>query len=421
MKVLWICNMPLPGACKAFSIESGVGGGWLYEEARRLISGGEIELFVCFANRRSKKIKKAFDGEMTHYSIPRLLPNLFAYDFTMNKYFDEIIKDIKPDFVHIHGTENAVGLSAMRSHPELTYIVSLQGVLNYICMHECDGIPFWAHWSFGLATLIMQKGAGALHRRHIGGSKNEQKIVQGAKYVLGRTNYDYAFAQSVNINAKYIKNNRFLRESFYSKKWNSERLKNHTILIGNSAMPLKGVHYLFQAMPELIKRIPDIKVRIIGTESNICNIKDWLNISGYQLYLKRLIKHFNFKKHITFTGNLSAEELCVEMQNTSLFVLASNADNSPNMLGEAMILGVPCVASFVGGVPDMIVHRESGLLYQHDAPYMLASGIIEVLNDATFANKLSRGGKERAQEIYSPKNKEQLRNFYLWLLHEDIE
>ena len=55
-----------------------------------------------------------------------------------------------------------------------------------------------------------------------------------------------------------------------------------------------------------------------------------------------------------------------------IFVCPSSIENSPNSLGEAQILGVPCIASYVGGTPDMVTHKETGFLYRFEEFEMLA-------------------------------------------------
>ena len=57
---------------------------------------------------------------------------------------------------------------------------------------------------------------------------------------------------------------------------------------------------------------------------------------------------------------------------SNVFVSPSTIENSPNSLGEAMLLGIPCISSDVGGVKNLLKHEEEGYVYQTDAPYMLA-------------------------------------------------
>ena len=64
---------------------------------------------------------------------------------------------------------------------------------------------------------------------------------------------------------------------------------------------------------------------------------------------------------------------------------ASTIENSPNSVGEAMLLGCPVVSSCVGGVPDMLEHGREGFLYQASVPYMLAWYVKRVFGDDELA------------------------------------
>ena len=88
--------------------------------------------------------------------------------------------------------------------------------------------------------------------------------------------------------------------------------------------------------------------------------------------------------------------MCERMLRSHVFVSASSIENSPNTLGEAMLLGVPCVSSDVGGAKTMLVHEQDGLLYQADAPYMLAHNIHRIFRDRALAEKFSQNAKAHA-------------------------
>ncbi len=407
MKVLWICNMPLPGAVEAFGLKKEFGGGWLQAEAKLLMENRKVELYACFADRKSRVLKKVYDGSMTHYAIPRIIPSLFVYDSTMEQYFDRIITEVKPDFVHIHGTENTIGLAAMKSHPELTYVVSIQGVLTYIAKHECSTIPYWAKWSLSPFVFLKRNGAGVMRKRHLTGSRNELETIKRAQYILGRTSFDKTFAQNYGSQAEYVLSREHLRDSFYASSWNYYLCQKQTILFGGGVSPLKGLHSVLQAMPDILRKYPQAQLRVIGGK-----LPETVFMSGYGLYIKRLISKYSLEENVEFLGSLEERDVVNEMKKANVFVSASSIDNSPNMLGEAMLMGVPCVASYVGGIPDMVENGKSGILYQHDAPYMLASAVKDLFDSEEFAKRISEGAKARAEVLHGENNINQTMELY---------
>jgi hypothetical protein len=85
-------------------------------------------------------------------------------------------------------------------------------------------------------------------------------------------------------------------------------------------------------------------------------------------------------------------------------------DNSPNSLGEAMLVGMPCIASDVGGIPSMISDGENGLLYNHTDINELADKIELLFSDPALAKKLGAQAKITATERHSPAKIAELTN-----------
>ena len=93
-----------------------------------------------------------------------------------------------------------------------------------------------------------------------------------------------------------------------------------------------------------------------------------------------------------FTGPLGDEAMAEEFRKAHICVIPSAIENSPNSLGEAQIMGTPCVASFVGGVPDMITDNVTGLLYRFDDHIVLAYKIMELFKNDELAQYISKNG-----------------------------
>ena len=85
----------------------------------------------------------------------------------------------------------------------------------------------------------------------------------------------------------------------------------------------------------------------------------------------------------------------------NVFVSPSTIENSSNSIGEAMLLGCPVVASYVGGTPSLIDHEQEGLLYQVNSKEMLAYYILKVLENDGIAMELSHNSQKRAKEIHN--------------------
>ena len=105
-----------------------------------------------------------------------------------------------------------------------------------------------------------------------------------------------------------------------------------------------------------------------------------LHFTGYGKIVKRLIKKYHLKDKVTFLGLLTAVQMKEEYLRSNVFVCPSSIENSPNSLGEAQILGVPCVASYVGGIPDMMQGNEENL-YRFEEIEMLAEKVCRIFSN----------------------------------------
>lgn len=213
-------------------------------------------------------------------------------------------------------------------------------------------------------------------------------------------NWDRAAVEQFNPQARYHFCNESLRDSFYQSAWDIDQMEPYSIFVSQCGYPVKGFHYLLEAMPEILAKFP--KAHIYTTGKNLLRLSfiDRIKKNSYQQYLISLIKRFDLQDHVTFLGTLSEEQMCQRYLQANVYVSPSTVENSPNSLGEAMILGCLAVASDVGGVKNMLVHGTEGFVYQSSAPYMLAYYVKRIFADRNLALSFSAQARIHALKTH---------------------
>lgn len=382
MKILWITNNVFPEAESILNRKASLpgSGGWMSSLANEIKD--KLELFVAAPSSKVEETTVVDCGNVRHYIFPMGKGNC-----SYNKEYESIWKDINlevaPDVVHIHGTEYSHGLAFLKACGSNNVVVSIQGVMDEIAKHYNDGLSKWeiitnlTIHDILMSSLFQDKRRA--HQRAI----SEPQILKKVDFVMGRTTFDHAYVMSVNPNVLYFHCGEILRETFYRGCWEYSRCIPHTIFVSSARYPLKGFHMLLHALPSVIREFPDVKVMVAGgTLRNTSGIREKLSLTGYQNILNKYIEKLNLKKHICFLGALSAKEMKEQLLRANLFLLPSSNENSSNALGEAQLLGVPCLASFVGGTPDMIHDLSCGELYNYFDVNVLAYKICEQFRDS---------------------------------------
>ena len=238
----------------------------------------------------------------------------------------------------------------------------------------------------------------------------EQEALRRVQHVIGRTDWDAACMAELAPQAAYHFNNETLRDEFYTGEWSLDSCEPHSLFCSQAHVPLKGLHLLLQALATVRKRHPDVKLYV--------GRKDYGRIppfarNAYERYIHRLLRENDLYDHVAFTGSLNAQQMKERYLKSQVFVLPSSIENSPNSLGEAMLLGVPCIASDVGGVRCLMTHGAEGLIYPADDPHLLAYDICEMFAHPEKAAQMARAGREHAGKTHdAQKNLEILHQIY---------
>ncbi len=222
----------------------------------------------------------------------------------------------------------------------------------------------------------------------------EIEYIQRAQHVIGRTDWDKSHMWAINPEAKYHFCNETLRKPFYSAQWDISKCERHRIFLSQAASPIKGLHKVLLALPLILRHYPDTQVYIAG--GNFIRkdgYKSWLRNTTYANIIRSMIKQQDLAEHIHFTGPLDEYEMVKQYEKSHVFICPSSIENSPNSLGEAQLVGTPAVASFVGGVSNMVEHGKSGLLYRFEEHEMMAKYVCDIFASEELAIRLSTGGQ----------------------------
>jgi len=170
-----------------------------------------------------------------------------------------------------------------------------------------------------------------------------------------------------------------------------ERLQ---ILFVGRLIDLKGVNYLLDAIVKVQAIYPDIVLKIIG---------DGPEKSG----LQERVKDLGIKKNVTFGGVVPNYKLPGIYRDSDIFVIPSivNENGETEGLGivtlEAMACGTPVIGTNVGGIPDIIKDRITGLLVEEKNGKAIADSILEIIQNTSLRDDMCKNAHQLVQERFS--------------------
>ncbi len=381
LNILWITSMMLGEGAQFFNGQSPKSGSWVQSLWNILVKqpGLKIALAAPGQPKKGKRILEGEDGAV-YCVIPR------ATDPTAYSAPDEwreIMGRVKPDVIHIHGTEYPYGADWVRTFGPGKVVVSIQGLLSVIARNYLGGIPA-SDFPSTLRDVLKHDSPKRQQASYVKRGEAERKLLGNVTHIIGRTSWDRAHVKAINPNATYHYGGETLRPLFYERKWSYGECRPHTIFVSQGYYPLKGLHKLIEALPLVLREFPDTKIRLSGHPPFGATK---LSLGAYGAYLKKLMKRLGVEDRLEYVGLLDEAEMCQEYLWANLFVLPSAIENSPNSLGEAQMLEMPYLASYVGGTPDLCVDNP-GALYRFEEVEMLAEKICDIFRQgAAFKPK----------------------------------
>lgn len=396
-RVLWTSNIDLPAVAAELGQEPTPFGGWLTLMTSRLAQSPGFRIGVAMRSD-SKSFQRIEKDGITYYALPQR----DRFDVAQADV-DRVLAEFAPDILHVEGAEmrHARRFLSTWSGPRL---LSMQGVLNGYANYELGRLPIFAmlnpfrpRLALTALALLFQRQWQFLPRL-----ASERAAMQSANHIMGRTLWDRAQAKALSPDATYHHCARILRDVFYSTAWRQDESESFSIFVGNGSSARKGAHIAVHALALLLRDFPQATLHIAGEDPRTLSWRSAKRYVGYPVYLLHLIRRLGLEDSVRFTGVLSAQAMADRMARSHVCLMASLIENSPNTLGEAMIIGVPTVSAYAGGAPSMACDEVEALFYRPDDPAMLAFQIRRIFEDPALAARLSQAARARARKTHDP-------------------
>ena len=410
MKLMWVCNMKPGEIQKALTGKEG-SANWLDHVLADLAGSGNKLHVLC----RGGEEQGSLDENRSFACFRDRKP--YQYLPEVEAFFQGQMASYKPDVIHIWGTEYAHTFAAVNAAEKLglldRVVISIQGLCSVCALHYAEGVPQHILRRYTFRDLLRRDNIRDQIRAFARRGYYEVEALKKVRHVIGRTEWDRACVYGVNPGARYHFCNETLRHPFYEGGWDYAACTPHRIFASSCVYPVKGFHYLLHALAELKKEYPDATLAVTGKSFLDLSFMDKLHRGGYHKYLAQLVAEYHLEDSIEFLGKLSPEGMKEQYLKANVFALPSTIENSPNSLGEAMLLGTPCVAADVGGVTTLMRHESEGYVYQSTAPYMLAHYIRCLWESSDKASEMGQAARLHARQTHAPdKNIQDLLRIY---------
>lgn len=402
MRVLWFSLSPC-GSIRRNN-DQHLPQGWMISLEDEIKKYPSIELYVAYFSEKAES-EFYFDG--VHY-IPmgeRRSKNIFKRFVNLYKplslrdkekipWMLDAVRTSNPDIIHIHGTEDSFGLVADYIY-NIPITFSIQGLIAPYSEKYFTGIPKqFVMKTDTLYSILKNVGNRFQWRKFLYNAKRECGYLKKSRYIMGRTFWDEYCTLALNPNRQYFTVDEILRSQFYNCTWSCHNDRKHVKIVSTiSAGVYKGIETVLRTAQNL-KVYSDINFEwhIAGYDNKTNMLKAAEDYTGIHYSTCNIVLH----------GRIDADELSTLLLDSDIYVHASHIENSPNSVCEAMLVGMPIIASNTGGTSSMLTDGIEGLLVQDGDSYVLAGAITKLAKDKELSTRLGRAAQIRAMERHSP-------------------
>jgi glycosyltransferase involved in cell wall biosynthesis len=225
--------------------------------------------------------------------------------------------------------------------------------------------------------------------------KIQKFVAQNAKIIIVPSEYLKKIIIKWGIDSEKIKviYNAFEKPELKISKEetrNKFNLSGTIIISAGRLVPWKGFSALIEIMPEILERIPEAKLIIIGDGPEFKNIK-------YQ------ISNLKINKNIFLTGQISHDDVLLYFRAGDIFVLNTAYEGFSHFLLEAMAMGLPVITTKVGGNQEIIENGKNGSLVDYNNKDELKRAVIDLYNNWDLRTRMAQNAKNKVMEFTKEK------------------
>lgn len=404
IKILWL-EVSVPG--KYIDGEKTPIRGWQDSLEQIVKEVPEIQLYVAFVSPIYSDTK-VIDG-VSYIPIHYKKKNIFKLEWdsfaeNVTPQVLSIINKVKPNLVHIFGTEWPFGIVTPKIKAPV--VIHIQGA---IVPYNNARVP-----GFSLLDDFRTKWWNP-HRWYwliIGrlNSKNrevwERKVWKSTSNYMGRTEWDFALANVMHPNCRYFHVEEALRPSFLhsTKLWNGGNDTKLKLFTTGCTGFIKGPDMLLKTASVLKSLGVDFEWKIAG-----------MMPKEQKITVERKLGMTFESQNVQILGYVNPDELVDELCSSTIYVHTAYAENSPNSICEAQILGLPIISTNVGGISTLVKDRANGILVQANDPWQMAFHILSLFKDKERMKQYSINGRETALARH---DKENIKSQLLYCYHK---
>jgi glycosyltransferase involved in cell wall biosynthesis len=406
VKILWFSNVIFTDS------KSNSTGTWIHSMASEVVKTGKIDLYHISQANVKKTTRQDFQI-VNQWLIPDKPLKKGLPSTKIISDIVEIVEYIKPDLIHIWGTENFWGLLTARGYIRGNVILEIQGLKFIWEKYFYSGLSFKDIFKcFGIKELLKPSvSLIGLHYSFKKWGKFEKEMLH--KHNIISTQSEWVRANIKDIispTTKVLNTAILLRPEFFNaKKWDIQNCIPFQIFTSTSInFSYKGLHVLIDAIGVLKNQFPQIMLKIAGT------IPNGIRQGGYFKWIKRKIRLLGIDNNVNWLGALDATEIVKELHKANVVVIPSYIESYCLALDEALRIGVPTVISFAGAMPELASHGKTALFFPPGDAIMCASYIRLLFLNKEYAIAISKKAINEKEQI----NMEGITNLQLKLYYD---